>query len=232
MLAKDALKRSIHSTAILSFANEKHRNQTNVTISQRPQVRIQLLKTESTMKSRTLICLSLLLALIVPLEASPVQKRDHLTPQEVDLVKEAQILDKRIDVFIRAVERRLMVINGTAAANAKQLKKDAERWGELPAGSRFELVGDIARIYDEAITNIDGVNERDERNPLIPKSLRKLAQSVTSTMEQIKPLRSEAKSEGDIASLELLNEDAETILAAATKLPPEVDKKAKKNEKK
>ena len=28
----------------------------------------------------------------------------------------------------------------------------------------FELVGDIARIFDEAITNIDDVNSRDERN--------------------------------------------------------------------
>ena len=184
------------------------------------------------MKRRIVICLSLLLSLIFPLQASPIQKRDHLTPQEVDLVKEAQILDKRIDVFVKATERRLMVINGTAASNAKQLKKDAERWGELPAGSRFELVGDIARIYDEAITNIDDVSTRDERNPLIPKALRRLAQSVTSTMEQIKPLRNEAKSEADVASLEMLNEDAQAILAAANKLPPEVDKKAKKNEKK
>ena len=182
------------------------------------------------MISRTLICLSLLLFLIFPAQA--FQKRDHLTPQEVDLVKEAQILDKRIDVFIKAAERRVMVVNGTAAGNAKQLKKDAERWGELPTGSRFELVGDIARIFDEAITNIDDVSSRDERNPLIPKALRKLAQSVTTIMEQLKPLRSEAKSEADIASMELLNEDAQSILAAANKLPPEVvEKKGKKNDK-
>lgn len=187
------------------------------------------------MISRTRICLLLLLFLIVPAQLSvrAVQQRDHLTPQEVDLVKEAQILDKRIDVFIKAAERRVMVVNGTAAGNAKQLKKDAERWGELPTGSRFELVGDIARIFDEAITNIDDVSARDERNPLIPKSLRKLAQSITTIMEQLKPLRSEAKSEADIASMELLNEDAQSILAAANKLPPEVvDKKAKKNDKK
>src|SRR5215213_1235105 len=154
-------------------------------------------------------------------------QRDHLTPQEVDLVKEAQILDKRIDVFIKAVERRLMVINNSAGANAKQLKKDSERWGELPTGSRAELVGDIARIFDEAITNIDDVSSRDERNPLISKSLRKLATAVNTILGQLKPLSTQAKSDAEIASFELLNEDAQSILEAANKLPPEVDKKAK-----
>ena len=182
------------------------------------------------MISRTVIVFSFLLFLLIPAEASYLQKRDHLTAQEVDLVKEAQILDKRIEVFIKAAERRVMVINGTAASNAKQLKKDAEKWGELPTGSRFELVGDIGRIFDEAITNIDDVSSRDERNPLIPKALRKLATSVSSIMDQLKPLRTEAKTEAEIASLELLNEDAQSILAAANKLPPEVvDKKGKKN---
>ena len=113
------------------------------------------------MISRTLIALSFVLFLIIPAASSAFQKRDHLTPQEVDLVKENQVLDKRIEVFIKADERRVMVINGTAGANAKQLKKDAEKWGELPAGSRFELIGDIAKIFDEAITNIDDVVTRD-----------------------------------------------------------------------
>jgi hypothetical protein len=180
------------------------------------------------MITRTLVTLALVLCVVVVAQA----QRDHLTPQEVDLVKEAQVLDKRIDVFIKAAERRLMVINNTAAsaANAKQLKKDSERWGELPAGSRAELVGDIARIFDEAITNIDDVSARDERNPLIAKSLRKLATSVNTILGQLKPLGVDAKNDAEIASFELLNEDAQSILEAANKLPPEVvDKKAKKN---
>jgi hypothetical protein len=156
-------------------------------------------------------------------------QRDHLTPQEVDLVKEAQILDKRIDVFIKAAERRLMVLNGTQATNAKQLKKDSELWGELPTGSHAELIGDIARILDEAITNIDDVSTRDERNPLIAKALRRLAQAVNNIMSQVAPFRDRARSEAEVASLELLNEDAQQILEAAKKLPPEVEKKAKKN---
>lgn len=183
------------------------------------------------MMTRTITTLSLLLLLGFATSAVKAQ-RDHLTPQEVDLVKEAQILDKRIEVFIKAADRRLMVVTGTATANAKQLKKDAELWGELPTGSRAELVGDVARILDEAITNIDDVSSRDERNPLIPKALRRLAQAVNNIMKQLEPLRDQIKGDAEIASFELLHEDAQSILEAANKLPPEVEKKAKnKNDK-
>jgi acyl-CoA reductase-like NAD-dependent aldehyde dehydrogenase len=178
-----------------------------------------------------LLFLLLLFALGSFADTAAAQTRDHLTPQEVDLVKEAQVLDKRIDVFIKAADRRVLVLNGGTAsantANAKQLKKDAERWGELPTGSRAELVSDIARILDEAITNIDDVSSRDERNPLIGKSLRKLAQAVNTIMEQLKPMSVNAKSDAEIASFEMLNEDAQSIREAVTKLPPEVEKKAK-----
>jgi len=176
----------------------------------------------------------ILLTLVVSLflANTALAQRDYLTPQEVDLVKDAQVLDKRIDVFIKAAERRMLVINGAApVANAKPSKKDkdAERWGELPTGSRAELVSDIARIVDAAIDNIDNVSEHDERNPLIGKSLRKLSTAVNSIMEQLKPLSAQAKSDAEIASFEQLNEGAQSIQEAVTKLPPEVEKKAKKN---
>jgi len=181
------------------------------------------------MITRTLLtfAVSLLLA------TTALAQRDYLTPQEVDLIKDAQVLDKRIDVFIKAAERRLLVINGAApVTNAKQSKKDkeeTERWGELPTGSRAELVSDIARIVDAAIDNIDDVSMHDERNPLIGKSLRKLAAAVNSIMDQLKPLSAQSKSEAEIASFEQLNEGAQSIQEAVTKLPPEIEKKAKKN---
>ncbi len=109
------------------------------------------------------------------------------------------------------------------------MKKDSERWGELPTGSRAELVSDIARIVDAAIDNIDNVSMHDERSPLIGKSLRKLAASVNSIMAQLKPLSAQAKSDAEIASFEQLNEGVQSIMEAVTKLPPEVEKKAKKN---
>ena len=159
--------------------------------------------------------------------AQALQSREHLTPEEIDLVKGAQELDKRIDVFIKAADRRLLVLSGAGATGAKQLKKDSESWGELPSGSRAELIGDIAKILDEAITNIDDVSSRDEHNPLIPKALRKLAAAATRIVEQLKPGEAQAKGDAELNSFEQLTENAESILQAANKLPPPVDKKGK-----
>jgi hypothetical protein len=158
---------------------------------------------------------------------APFQSREHLTPQEIDQVKDTQLLDKRIDVFIKAADRRLLALQGVDAASEKQLKKDSGTWGELPTGSRAELVGDIAKILDEAITNIDDVSAHDERSPLVPKALRHLAAEATRIVDQLKPLQAQAKTDAEIGSFELLIENAEAILQAAGKLPPPVEKKEK-----
>ncbi len=182
------------------------------------------------MKTRLMI-LPLLVAfaftLCIPEVAASFQARDHLTPEEVELVKDTQILDKRIDVFIKAADRRLMVLTGTGGTHAKELKKDAEKWGELPVGTPAELISDIARIFDEAITNIDDVSSRDEKNPLIGKSLRKLAAAATRIVEQSKPFAAESRDGSEASSLDQLIENAEAIVQAASKLPPEIAKKGK-----
>ena len=155
------------------------------------------------------------------------QRRDHLTPQEEELIQDAQILDKRIEIFIKAAERRWLALNGVDQAAAKQLKKDNEKWGELPAGSRAELLRDLSKILDEAITNIDDVSSHDERNPLIPKALRKLAAEANVLIDRLKPLHSQAKGEAELASFEELFENAGSIIEAANKLPPPTDQKDK-----
>jgi hypothetical protein len=182
------------------------------------------------MIARLFFPLTVAVILVLCSAAMGFQAREHLTPQEIELVKDAQVLDKRIDVFIKAADRRLLALNGTdatSATNAKQLKKDSESWGELPAGSRAELIGDIARIFDEAITNIDDVSARDENNPLIPKALRKLAVAASRIVEQLKPAEAQAKGDAESNSFDQLTENAETILQAANKLPPPVEKKGK-----
>jgi hypothetical protein len=183
------------------------------------------------MNARALILLflvNLIFTVCSPTGIRAVQSREHLTEQEVELVKDAQILDKRIEVFIKAADRRMLVLNGVDATSAKQLKKDAELWGALPTGTRPELIGDIARIFDEAITNIDDVSSRDEKNPLIPKALRSLAAAATRIVGQLKPLSEQAKGDSEISAFDLLIENAESIIQAANKLPPPpVEKKGK-----
>src|SRR5216683_829639 len=165
------------------------------------------------MKSRIKITLSVLVFLCTYASAATTraQLRDHLTLLEVDLVKDAQILDKRIEVFVKAADRRLLVLKGVDATSAKQLKKDSEKWGELPTGSRAELVGDIAHILDEAITNIDDVSSRDEKNPALPRALRKLAAAASRIMEQLKPLQSSAVDAAEVSNFDELMDNAETI---------------------
>jgi hypothetical protein len=182
----------------------------------------------------SILLLTFIVILVLSFTVTGFQGREHLTAQEIELVKDAQILDKRIDVFIKAAERRVLALNGSeaTAANTKQLKKDSESWGELPSGTRVELIGDIAGIFDEAITNIDDVSARDENNPLIAKALRKLAASAGRIVEQLKPAEALAKSDAELNSFDQLTESAESILQAANKLPPPVEKKGKsKNEK-
>ncbi|MDX6559199.1 MAG: hypothetical protein QOF72_2248, partial [Blastocatellia bacterium] len=117
--------------------------------------------------------------------SASAQTRDHLTDMETDLVRFHQELDKRMEVFIRAIDRRFAIINGTAQPKIKKLDKEEPEWGDLPKGTHVELLGDIAGILDEAITNIDDVSRRDEKNPLISRSLRKLTASANGYLTQL-----------------------------------------------
>lgn len=171
-----------------------------------------------------------LLSVCRPVRAAT--KRDHLTEMEVEQVREAQILDKRIEVFIKAAERRLLVLTDPNAAASKQVQKDMEKWGELPKGTRAELISDLALILDEAITNIDDVATRDAENHLLPKALRLLAAASTRFIAQLMPMRTQAKSDAEREEVEHALENAQSIVDAANRLPPEVKDKGKAEKKK
>lgn len=59
----------------------------------------------------TIAALLLVVSIHSAASAARAQQRDHLTPQEVELIKDTQVLDKRIDVFIKAAERRVLVLD-------------------------------------------------------------------------------------------------------------------------
>jgi hypothetical protein len=121
--------------------------------------------------------------LLTPL--SRAQERDHLTEKEVDLVRETQIIDARIDVFIKAADRRILVLT---TPNATQKKKEEEMWGPLPTGSRAELLIDFRRILSEAMEKLDDSAERNRSNPLLSKALDKLKAAATRQIVALKAL--------------------------------------------
>jgi hypothetical protein len=177
------------------------------------------------MKSRLyLVRLSCALLVIfsamLPVMALPSAPRDYLTPLEEERVKEAQLLDKRIEVFIRVAERRMLALTEPGAASSKQVQKELEKWGELPKGTRVELIMDIANVFDAAIINIDDVALRDEHNRLLPKALRKLAEAATRFQAQFISMREQIKEQHERAAVEQVLENIQEILGAANKLPP------------
>lgn len=177
-----------------------------------------------------LASLLLMSATIIPLQAPRVSAatRDHLTPTEAERVREIHVLDKRIEVFIKAAERRLLVLTDPNAASSKQAQKDLEKWGELPKGTRAELLTDLAKILDEAITNIEDVNDRDANNRLLPKALRKLADASNRFLAQLTPMRERAPEEGgEREALEQAVENMQAIIEATNKLPPPTNEKEK-----
>ena len=158
------------------------------------------------------------------------QTRDHLTEQETELVRFYQELDKRMEVFVRAIDRRFAIINGVKPPTTKKLVKEEPEWGDVPKGTRAELLGDISGILDEAITNIDDVSRRDEKNPLISRSLRKLTSSANGYATQLTALRTQAKDPDELAAIDRVADNLQQILEVGNKLPAatEPDKKKKK----
>ncbi len=165
-------------------------------------------------------------------KSAATQTRDHLTEQEGELVRFNQELDKRTDVFIRAINLRFAIINGTAAPpKPKKTNKEEPDWGDPPKGTRAELLGDIAGILDEAITNIDDVSRRDEKNPLLSRSLRKLTAATNGYLNQLNTLRTQARDADELSAIVRIEDDANQITAVGNKLPaeaPDSDKKKKK----
>ena len=158
--------------------------------------------------------------------------RDFLTPKEEERVKEAQVLDKRVEVYIKAAERRMLVLTGPGAEDARQVQKDSEKWGELPTGTRTELIMDVANILDAAVTNIDDVALRDEKNGLIPKALRKLAAAAARFQSQAASLGQRTEVVSERRALEHVMTNIQEILEAASRLPAEEERQKEKGKSK
>ncbi|HEU4595108.1 MAG TPA: hypothetical protein VFS10_08040 [Pyrinomonadaceae bacterium] len=161
---------------------------------------------------RSARALLIFFALVVSLPAhAAAPQREHLTPEEVEIIRDTQELDKRTAVFIKAAERRLLALSDPSA---KQLKDDLEKWGEVK-GTRTQLLSDVARILDEAVVNIDDAHTHNQKSPLLRRALYKLSEASGRFIPQLVPLRAAAQTEPEREMLEQAIEQAQQIVEAA-----------------
>ena len=143
--------------------------------------------------------------------ADAAPQREHLTPEEIELVRDTQELDKRTAVFVKAVERRLLALTDPSA---KQLKDDLLKWGEVK-GTRAQMLSDVSRILDEAVVNIDDAATHNQKSPLLRKALYKLSEASNRFLPQLLPLRASAQNEPERENLEQAIEKAQEVIDAA-----------------
>lgn len=146
-------------------------------------------------------------------------QRDNLTYEEIEMIRDVQELDGRMEIYIKAIDRRLMVIQNTTAANADKIKKDSDKWGELPKGTKAELLSDIRKILDETIDKIDDVSDRDAKNELVPYSLHVLADGVKRFAPELEKLKESTTDSREIGLINSSLDSCEQILEAASKVP-------------
>lgn len=185
-------------------------------------------------RKQLFIFLILLLAGYCSLDTAQAQRRDHLTQMEVELVRDAQQIDERMKFFVKAIDRRFLVLKSNAAP-AKQIEKDSEKWGELPTGTRQQLLTDIEKLLDEAISNIDDVASRDMKSDFFPNAVYILADGAKEFLPQLKSELDKSTDEKDkgaiIGAIDYCNQIIEASAKVKRETPKEIKKRKEKESK-
>lgn len=183
------------------------------------------------------------LLLCASLAVSVSAQRDFFTPEEVELVREAQQIDERIELLTKIIDRRFAALN-VEVGGAKIKPKDAEKWGQMPTSTRLETLYDIRRIIEKAIDDIDSLAERPDSivigepekgkkpkgyNELFPKAVRLLAAAATRYRPALKAELDRENGNAEKGSILAALEHCDEIIAAVAKLPAEVAKAKAKN---
>ena len=123
---------------------------------------------------------TILFALMLATSPSALaQGRDYITDEEAEIVRDSQEIDKRVDVLVHCIDRRLTVLKLAADAKPEKTKDD---WGPMPSGTRAELLSDIKNILQKAIDDIDNLAEHPDSAfiPFDPKEKRKKPPDIFS----------------------------------------------------
>lgn len=174
----------------------------------------------------TLCCLIVTFCFISFLsDSANAQRRDNLTDKEIELIRDVQELDNRMEIYVKAIDRRFLVLDGDNS-QAKQIEKDIDKWGELPTGDRTELFLDIKNILQEAIDKIDDVAENDVKSVLIPPAVHTLSNAAKRFILKFQSYGESAKDKREFGLLSKSIDLCNQIIEASDKVP-NVDRKGK-----
>ena len=167
--------------------------------------------------------------------AANAQRADHLTDEEIELIRDVQEVDLRMEIYVRAIERRLLAINGTSDLDKdglRLLEKESEKWGALPDGTFSDLLSDIPRILDEAVSKIEDVAERNESSDLFPFAVYIIADYCRDLPPRLDALRTRAAGARDTALINTAIGECSDIVEASSKIPRPDPKDRNKKKKK
>lgn len=183
-------------------------------------------------KRNVLRVAGIMFGLLLTLHCSPIgafAQRDYFTEAEIEVIRDAQQIDKRITVLTHAIDRRFSVLNINVAAPKK---KEGGDWGPLPSGTRLEMLSDIKNILRKAIEDIDNLAERPESmvrdadgkkpksySDIFPTAVRLLAAAAERYKPALKTELDKSTSEVEKGSILSSLEMCDEIIAAVAKLP-------------
>ena len=165
-------------------------------------------------------------------------QRDYFTDEEIEMIRDAQEIDIRIDVLTHAIDRRFSVLK-VGVGESETPEKKTDKWGPLPTGTRIELLSDIKNILQKAIDDIDNLSENPNSAPLpdesekkpkgtsdlFPKAVRKLAAAAKRYEPALKAELDAAKDAHEKGVITDSIEMCDEIIASVAKLPAESPKK-------
>ena len=181
------------------------------------------------------VFLLLVCGLSLTATAQQNSRRDYMTDEEIELVRDAQDIDDRIDVLTKMIDRRFTVlkldVGGPAIA-----AKESGRWGSLPTGSNMQLYDDIRKLLQKAIDDIDNVaahpidynadKQRSEKQKKkdaerFPGAVRNLAAAARRYQPALKTLADRVTDEREKGAILGSLQSCDEIIEAVGKLPPE-----------
>jgi hypothetical protein len=163
------------------------------------------------------------------------QQRDYMTEPEIELVRDAQDIDKRVGVLTKMIDRRFSAL-GIEVGGWKQNEKDQVKWGDVRTGTRSQLLSDVRQLLQKAIDDVDDVAMHNENTLtqnkteglLFPQAVRDLAVAATRYLTPLKTALDKTTDERDKGLILASIESCEAIIASVAQLPPPETKPSKK----